>query len=202
MSDNEITRIRLRLVDLIKSFFISKPDVELLSRWRGTFSALAKEQISPIMDNSVRLLNQQLATKKLEDIQDEFYALFVDPFGEHHLNIYASHYFDGRNYGETLISVRQLFADSSIAKETEVVDPEDSLPIMIDLLGTLIELEKEGTDTDAHQQELVNSFLIPFVNKLKPEVRRNDGADFYGAVIEFVSGYLDLEKGLSGASNQ
>lgn len=200
MSEHEITRIRLRLIDLIKSFFVNKPDAELLSRWRGTFSALAKEQISPVMDNSVRYLNEQLAAKKLEDIQDEFYALFVDPFGDHHLNLYASHYFDGRNYGETLISVRQLFADSSIVKDKEVSDPEDSLPIMIDLLGTLVELEKNGTNTDSHQQKLVHSFLIPFVDKLKAEVKKNESADFYGAAIEFVSGYLDLEKGLSGAS--
>lgn len=201
MPENEITRIRLRLIDLIKSFFVNKPDAELLSRWRGTFSALAKEQISPIMDNSVRHLNEQLATKKLEDIQDEFYALFIDPFGDHHFNLYASHYFDGRNYGETLISIRQLFIDSSIAKEDDVVDPEDSLPIMIDLLGTLIELEKDGTDTTTYQQTLVLSFLIPFVDKLKSEIKQNGSADFYAAAIEFVSGYLDLEKGLAGSSH-
>lgn len=201
MSDNEIIKIRLRLIDLIKSFFINKPDAELISRWRGTFSALAREQISPIMDNSVRHLNDQLATKKLEAIQDEFYALFIDPFGDHNLNLYASHYFDGRNYGETLISIRQLFIDSDIVKETEVVDPEDSLPIMIDLLGTLIELEKNGTNTDQYQHTLVNSFLIPFVDKLKTEVQQNEGADFYGSAIEFISGYLDLEKGMTGTSH-
>lgn len=201
MPEYEITRIRLRLIDMIKSFFINKPDAELLSRWRGTFSALSKEQISPIMDNSVRHLNEQLSIKKLEDIQDEFYALFVDPFGDNHFNLYASHYFDGRNYGETLISIRQLFVDSSITKEVDVVDPEDSLPIMIDMLGTLIELEKDGTDTATYQQKLVLSFLIPFVDKLKTEVDTNGSADFYRAAIEFVSGYLDLEKGLADSSH-
>lgn len=201
MSDIEITRIRLRLIDLIKSFFISKPDAEMLSRWRGTFSALAKEQISPIMDNAVRNLNEQLTAKKLENIQDEYYALFVDPFGEHQLNLYASHYFDGRNYGETLVSVRQLFADSAIAKEDNVIDPEDSLPVMIDLLATLIELEKDGTETAPHQQTLVLSFLIPLVDKLKAEIGSNEAADFYRGAIEFISGYLDLEKGLADSSH-
>lgn len=201
MPENEITRIRLRLIDLIKSFFISKPDAELLSRWRGTFSALAKEQIAPIMDNSVHHLNEQLATRKLEDIQDEYYALFVDPFGDDHLNLYASHYFDGRNYGETLISVRQLFTDCGIAKEKDIADPEDSLPILIDLLGSLIELEKDGTSTEIHQLKLVQSFLVPFVDKLKEEAAKNERADFYGAAIEFISGYLDLEKSLTGASH-
>jgi len=197
MPEQEITRIRLRLIDLIKSFFVNNPDAELLSRWRGTFSALAQEQISPIMDQAVRQVNEQLAEKKLEDLQEEYYQLFTDPFGDDQLNLYASHYFDGRNYGETLVAVRQLFMDSGIAKEDDVTEPEDSLPVMIDLLATLIDLEKKGTDTESHQQALVNSYLIPLVKEVKKEVEKSDGTDFYRAAIDFVYAYLDLEKGLS-----
>jgi TorA maturation chaperone TorD len=197
MEEQNVTRIRLRLIDLIKSFFISRPDAELLSRWRGTFSALAKEQISPVMDRSVRRLNEQLATKKLEDIQDEFYALFVDPFSDHRLNLYASHYFDGRNYGETLISVRQIFTDNNIKKQSDVTDPEDSLPILVDLLGTLIELDNVQSGSDL--QTLVQTLLIPFVEKLKRQAEVNEIAGFYRAAIDFVSAYLDLERGLTGA---
>lgn len=197
MPEQEITRIRLRLIDLIKSFFVNNPDAELLSRWRGTFSALAQEQISPIMDQAVRQVNEQLAEKKLEDLQEEYYQLFTDPFGDDQLNLYASHYFDGRNYGETLVAVRQLFMDSGIAKEDNVTEPEDSLPVMIDLLATLIDLEKKGTDTESHQQALVNSYLIPLVKEVKKEVEKSDGTDFYRAAIDFVYAYLDLEKGLS-----
>ena len=70
-TDREILLIRLRLIDLIKSFFVDKPDGELLSRWRGTFSALAKEQISPQLDKAVRDVSRQLGQKSLETIQDE-----------------------------------------------------------------------------------------------------------------------------------
>ena len=199
-NNGEIAKIRLRLIDLIKSFFVTKPDAELFSRWRGTFSALAKEQISPVLDNAVRELNQQLAEKSLEVIQDEYYSLFVDPFGENNLNLLASYYFDGRNYGETLVAMRTMFSDSSIVKDKKVTDPEDSLPIMFDLLGTLIDLEKQGEDTASSQQELIHTYLVPFLNKLKPAVAVNQAADFYKFVIDFSIGYLDLEKGLSDYS--
>ena len=185
------------MIDLIKSFFLDKPDAELLSRWRGTFSALSKEQISPLLDKAVRNVSRQLSEKSLEAIQDEHYSLFVDPFGEHHVNLLASHYFDGRNYGETLVSIREMFSSTMVVKDSEVKDPEDSLVIMFDLLGTLIEMEKDGEQTISAQQQLVADYLIPFVEKLDPVINNNPSADFYAAVVEFAGGYLDLEKGLS-----
>ncbi len=199
-SNQEIFRVRLRLIDLVKSFFLDKPDAELLSRWRGTFSALSKEQISPLLDKSVRDLSRQLGEKGLEDIQDEYYALFIDPFGEDSINLMASHYFDGRNYGETLILIRDIFIQTGIAKNETVADPEDSLPILVDLLGTLIEMEKDGEDTSDSQQKLIQDFLAPFLNKLKPVFDQNRSADFYRDAVSFIIGYLDLEKGLSDYS--
>ncbi len=200
MSDTnlEVIRIRLRMIDLIKSFFVGSPDAERLSRWRGTFAAMTKEQISPILDKAVRDLNAQLTSKKLEDIQDEYYALFTDPFGEDHLNLIASHYFDGRNYGATLISVRDFLKRAGVIKEKSVVDPEDSLPVLFDMLGTLLEMEKDGRNTEAMQQTLVNQYLIPFTHRLTPVVDKNPSADFYRYCISFIAGYLDLEKGMAG----
>ena len=199
-TDREIIIIRLRVIDLIKSFFIDKPDAELLSRWRGTFSALAKEQISPQLDKAVREVSSQLGEKSLEEIQDEYYSLFVDPFSEHLVNLLASHYFDGRNYGETLVHIREMFAAARVVTDSGVKEPEDSLVVMFDLLGTLIEMEKDGEQTGAAQQQLVINYLSPFMEKLGPVIKANPSADFYTAVAGFIVGYLDLEKGLSDYS--
>jgi TorA maturation chaperone TorD len=197
ITEREILNIRLRLIDLIKSFFIDTPDAELLSRWRGTFSALSGEQISPQLDKAVREVSRQLNDKSLQAIQDEYYSLFVDPFGEHLVNLMASHYFDGRNYGETLVQIREIFSAAQVTKEREVKDSEDSLVVMFDMLGTLIEMEKGGEQTAAAQQQLVTDFLVPFLEKLDPVVSANGAADFYASVVHFIVGYLDLEKGLS-----
>jgi len=196
-TEREILIIRLRLIDLIKSFFLDTPDAELLSRWRGTFAALSREQISPRLDKAVREVSGQLNDKSLQDIQDEYYSLFVDPFGEHLVNLMASHYFDGRNYGETLVQVREILATAQVTKENKVKDSEDSLVVMFDTLGTLIEMEKEGEQTAAAQQQLVVEYLVPFLEKLGPVISANGVADFYASVVHFITGYLDLEKGLS-----
>lgn len=110
----------------------------------------------------------------------------------------ASQYFDGRNYGETLISIRDFLYTAQLAKNESVVDPEDALPVLFDLLGSLVEMEKEGQDSEAMQQTLINDFLIPFMEKLVGVVETNPAADFYCGCVGFIAGYLDLEKGLSG----
>ena len=144
INDKELILVRLRFLDLIKSFFISTPDSERLSRWRGTFAALVKDPVTPEVDKAARELNNLLSSKKLEELQDEYYALFTDPFSESHLNMMASHYIDGRNYGDTLIALRQFLHDAEVQVDNSLNDSEDSLSVLLDVLVTLVELEKEG----------------------------------------------------------
>lgn len=196
-TDRDLIQVRLRFLDLIKSFFISIPDAERLSRWRGTFAALIKDQISQDIDGAARELNTQLTTKKLEALQDEFYSLFTDPFSENRLNMMASHYIDGRNYGNTLINFRQFLYDTEINVDDSLTDSEDSLSVMLDVMATLVEQEKNGTDTSARQSELLNKFLIPVVDHLTAAADSNHTAHFYQGCIKFCKGYLNLEKSLA-----
>ncbi len=196
LNDKELLLVRLRFLDLAKSFFINQPDAERLSRWRGTFAALAKDQITTEIDKAVRELNTQLTSKKLEDLQDEYYALFTDPFSENHLNLMSSHYIDGRNLGATLISLRQFLNDSNIHVDNSLGDSEDSFPVMLDILVTLVEQEKGGEDTSIKQGELLNTFLLPCIDHLAKSAAANDTADFFDGCIRFCKGYLNLEKSL------
>jgi TorA maturation chaperone TorD len=197
LNDKDLILVRLRFIDLMKSFFISQPDAERLSRWRGTFAALIKDQVSPEIDSAARELNDQLTSKKLEDLQDEYYALFTDPFSENHLNMMASHYIDGRNYGNTLIDLRQFLHDTDIQVDNALNDSEDSLLVMLDILATLVEQEKNGEDTLFKQSELVNNFLLPVIGHLSKSAVENQSAHFFDGCIRFCKGYLNLEKSLA-----
>jgi TorA maturation chaperone TorD len=197
LNDKDLILVRLRFIDLMKSFFISQPDAERLSRWRGTFAALIKDQVSPEIDSAARELNDQLTSKKLEDLQDEYYALFTDPFSENHLNMMASHYIDGRNYGNTLIDLRQFLHDTDIQVDNALNDSEDSLLVMLDILATLVEQERNGEDTLFKQSELVNNFLLPVIGHLSKSAVENQSAHFFDGCIRFCKGYLNLEKSLA-----
>ncbi len=197
LNDKDLILVRLRFIDLMKSFFISQPDAERLSRWRGTFAALVKDQVTPEIDRAARELNNQLTSKKLEDLQDEYYALFTDPFSENHINMMASHYIDGRNYGNTLIDLRQFLHDTAIKVDNSLGDSEDSLLVMLDILATLVEQEKNGADTSFKQGELVNNFLLPCISHLAECAAENQSAHFFDGCIRFCRGYLHLEKSLA-----
>lgn len=198
LNERELFRVRLRFLDLIKSFFQSEPDAEKMSRWRGTFSALGREQVNPLFDSAVREFGVLLNSWSLQEIQEEYYNLFTDPFSKSQVNIMASYYLDGRSFGQTLVSLRGFLAEAGLQKDAGVVDSEDSLVMLLDTFARLVEEEKV-TDSDAPrelQARLLAGYLEPFVEKFTAAVKTNDGADFYKTCCKFLSGYLDLEKGL------
>ncbi len=198
MNDNELVRIRLRFIDLAKSFFVDEPDAEKMSRWRGTFSALTKEQVSPRFDSAVLEISGALNKKNLKDLQDEYYQLFTDPFEGSQIESNASFYFNGRSYGEALVEIRELMKEAGIVKVDDVSDPEDSLVVMLDTFASLVEEEKtESTQKIKElQARLLEEFLEPFVEKFTAQLKDNKHCDFYYLCCRVLGGYLDLEKSL------
>ncbi len=195
----ELLRVRLRFVDLIKSFFLEEPDAEKMSRWRGFFTAVSKEQVNPSLDKAVKELRDHINRKKLDELQVEYYKLFVDPYDPDRLQLDASYHMDGRSYGVTLANFRGFLQESNLEKDTSYNDVEDSLIVMIDVLGTLVEQEKKHFEiARLSQATLLEVYLEPLVKRLIDSLGSNETADFYRSCLRFVCGYLDLEKGLVG----
>ena len=102
LDDRELFRVRFRFLDLIKSFFALEPDSETMSRWRGTFAALSREQVSPRFDNAVKEISRALNDKNLRELQKEYYKLFVNPFDGFMVETTASYYLNGRSYDQVI----------------------------------------------------------------------------------------------------
>ncbi|MFT5700328.1 MAG: TorA maturation chaperone TorD [Desulforhopalus sp.] len=198
MSDNELVRIRLRFIDLVKSFFVKEPDSEKMSRWRGTFSALSKEQVSPRFDSAVQEIARALSEKTLKEIQTEYYYLFTDPFEGAQIESNASFYFNGRSYGEALVDMRALMDEAGLVKIEEVSEQEDSLVVMLDTFASLVQEEQAGATPKIKelQARLLEEFLEPFVEKFATQLKENKQCDFYYLCCRVLGGYLDLEKSL------
>lgn len=197
LTDRELTLVRLRFIDLLKSFFQQEPDAEIMSRWRGIFTALMNERINPELDNTISGLNSILATKKLQDLQSEYYSLFTDPYSKYLVPLTASYYLDGKSFGPSLVSYRELLKNAQLVKHKDITDPEDALVLMLDGLAAMIEAKRQNeSQPDALQKELVLDFLIPTANKLSQNIAKNDKADFYKHCVGFLCGYLELEEGI------
>lgn len=196
LTDRNLNQVRLRFLDLIKSFFQDEPDAEKISRWRGFFAAISTEQINPALDAAVNQLTHCLRKKELQDIKDEYYSLFIDPYSEHPLHLHATWYIDGRSFGPTLVNFRALLKKAGLIKQTHFADSEDSLPVLLDTLICLIEEQKSGEDTRPLQDQLVNNFLYPVANALTTAAQLNEQADFYEHCIVFLREYTVLENEL------
>lgn len=200
MEEKEIRRIRLRLLDLLKSFFQGEPDAEKMSRWRGTFSALARESVNPLFDQAVRDILANLHESSLEELQHEYYKLFTDPFTDKGLPTTASYYLDGRNHDKTLVNLRDFLREVEIAREEGVTETEDSLTVMLDIMTRLVEREDQQNKEAMQkaQEELLSKYLFPFSAGFSEAAESNEFASFYQACCRFFCGYLELEKGLTG----
>ncbi len=197
ITDRDLFLVRLRFLDLLKSFFQDEPDAERMSRWRGIFSALTGEHINQRFDTVIRQLGEILNNKNLQDIKDEHYELFSNPYSNDLMPLTASYYLDGRSYGPSLVDYRELLKNAQLIKDGSSADPEDSLLLMLDTLVTLIEEEKQGAEHARHlQDQLLRQFLIPTAAQLAAAAEVNREADFYKGCINFLNEYLLLEQGL------
>jgi TorA maturation chaperone TorD len=199
LNERDLFRVRLRFLDLIKSFFAAEPDSEMMSRWRGTFSALALEQVSPRFDNGVRKIVRALNDKTLKELQEEYYKLFVNPFEDSLVETTASYYLNGRSYDQALVDIRTLMHEAGVQKDEGVALPEDSLVVMLDTFSSLVEEEKRGGGEKIRklQRRLLEEFLEPFTEKFTATLQDSEHADFYYLCCLILGGYLDLEKSLT-----
>ncbi len=197
LTDRDLGRIRLRFLDLLKSFFQDEPDAELLSRWRGIFAALEGQAVTQNLDSATHELGELLANKTLQEIRDEHYALFVDPYSKQLLPLTAAYYIDGKSFGPSLARYRDILKEGQVIKDQKVTDSEDSLPIMLDVLIALIQEEKQGETSTRHlQDQVLQEFLIPTVKAITKEISTNSDTVFYVKCVAFLKAYLELEQGL------
>ncbi len=197
LTDRDLGRVRLRFLDLTKSFFQEMPDAERLSRWRGIFAALDGEQVAQPLDTSIQELGELLLGTTLQDIQEEYQHLFVDPYSKDLLPLTASYYIDGMSFGPSLAELRQIMKRGQVIIESDSNSPEDALPVMLDTLIALIGQEAAGEcDTGHLQNQLLQQFLIPSVSKIGERIADISEAVFYQQCMRFLESYLDLELSL------
>lgn len=195
-ADRELLRIRLRLIDLIKSFFFGEPDAEMLSRWRGIFAALVKQPAAPCVDGAAGEICRLLNTMSLSAIQREYAALFINQGNGERLPMTASRYLDGREFGMTLVRVREIMGEAGMFRRPGVIESEDSLPMLLDLFASLIEAEHEGRAVHEHRRCLLTEILLPMSQKVYETVEQRVHGGFYPACSRLLCGYLLLEKEL------
>ena len=195
IQERDLCRVRLRLLDLFKSFFGEEPDAEKLARWRGIFAALARAEISPAFDTEAGTIAGLLWEKSLSELQHEYCRVFTNLFAGRPVATTASFYRHDRNDGETLAGIREIMAEAGLVRDPSATAPADSLMVLLDILAALVEAEKNEDEPPARElsARLVAEFLVPLAENLTAALKASAHADFYMHCGRLLCSYLELE---------
>ncbi len=189
-----ISQVRGFMYELSKSFFLEEPDQEKIERWREIIAPLATEAPNITLAEAARQLSRSLRELEMTAIKNEYYDLFVNPFSRRLINWTASYYVNGRNFGPKLVKIRQLMTEHGLVKEKEFKEPEDSLPVLLDLMTRLTELENELEDNQGAQQQLLHEFLLPLTTQISMRLQSDRKAQFYPLCAGFLEAWLQFDE--------
>ncbi|BAI80796.1 conserved hypothetical protein [Deferribacter desulfuricans SSM1] len=195
----EIDNTRMFFYDLIKSFFYTEPTEELYEKWIEIFKSMKSEELlfDDRFQQMLGFFDEVFKNYDYEKLKNEYYELFVNPFSDNLINLNASFYLDGKNFGETLVKLRDFLWKREIVKDEEFKDSEDSIVFLSDTMIYLIKSKSELSE----QIEFFEKFIEPFFLEFAKALKNHPQAYFYascGALIDFM---LDVEKSLLSEGN-
>lgn len=189
MDLESLNSMRNGVYNLIKSFFWEEPKEEDIKSWRSFVANLNEDSINKEFDKTISFMKEALDKSDTESIRNEYYELFENPFGEGFSNLNASFLIEGKNFGESLVEIRDFLEDLKVVKDTEYKDTEDSILFMIDLMLYLID---SGNCADI-QESFLKNFLYPSFDKLAEMLKTNETAYFYATAGLFARDYLKMD---------
>ncbi len=122
-----------------------------------------------------------------EALEEEFHRLFIG-LGRGELLPYASWYLAGRLLDRPLVEIRDDLARLGLAREEEVVEPEDHICALCEVMAVLVERGDEPA-----QQEFFRRHLAPWAGRFFADLRQARNSDFYRPVGALGEGFMALE---------
>ncbi len=202
MENIEVNSVRLFFYEIIKNAFYKEPDEKFFGVIKDFIDNLKKnndfdsENLNFIL-NSFDTVFERL---DFDDIKEEYYALFIDPFSENLVNKNASHYFENKNYGKTLAEIREFIWNLKTEKDESFKEPEDSVSFVSDFMMYLISIE-ETEDTINYQREFFKDIIEPLYSSISETLKANSKAVFYACIALLMDYFSDLEKGYLNTIN-
>lgn len=195
--NNEINVIRSFFYELIKISFYKEPDENYLN-FIGEFirnidskTYRESEYFSEKLGQMVDMFSFTISNLSTDEIKDEYNELFINPFSNNLINTNASYYIDKKNFGDTLINLREFLQRNNLEKSANLNEPEDSITFLTDLMIYLI----NSNDTSENQIELFENFINPLFLNIESVLKTNEKANFYKCIGYLIDFFLTLEKG-------
>jgi TorA maturation chaperone TorD len=195
--NDEINGVRSFFYELIKMSFYKEPDENYLNiigefiRNIDSDTYRENEYFSEKLGQMVDIFSFTISNLSTDEIKDEYNELFINPFSNNLINTNASYYIDKKNFGDTLINIREFLKRNDLEKSANLKEPEDSITFLTDLMLYLI----NSKDTTENQIELFENFINPLFLNIQTALKTNEKANFYKCIGYLIDFFLTLEKG-------
>ncbi|ANV97874.1 hypothetical protein BBW65_03225 [Helicobacter enhydrae] len=188
----QINKARGMYYALLGMFF----SYQSLSRHRQTAIAILEQifanAINDQTQKDAQVLLNELEANGTARIEQEFDALFVDNFTYKCINLTASYYDEGWEFGEKCLKIRDLVLESEFRRNEEFVEPEDHLGFLLMFCSSL--LEKANPCAIAMCQKIFAEILNDYVNFVVLETLKSKKAHFYKSVVKILGSFAEFER--------
>lgn len=160
-----------------------------------TMRILEQMNANPINDQTQKdsqLLLDALQNGHMQAIEEEFDLLFVNNFKQKSINLTASYYSEGWEFGEKCLKIRNLILESELRKSEEFIEPEDHLGFLLLFCSSL--LEKSNPCSIAISKKIFEDILNDYVNFVVIEILKNKTAKFYKSIAKILGSFMEFER--------
>ncbi|MFQ5830283.1 MAG: molecular chaperone [Candidatus Methylomirabilia bacterium] len=202
IGDEELAEFREGYYRVLASLFAREPAADFL---RSLSEGLARRieasiNLNPTLGEGWTEVASFLSAGAdvAERVADEFTVLFVGPRPA--LNPYESYYLAGKMYAEPLSVVRSFLRRAGLTKNPEAPDPEDSVASEFEVMGRLVERQRQARDPDGEatglhvQAEFLKHHILVWIPRFASDLLQEKHAVFYRGAAKLCLGFLEIER--------
>ena len=180
---------RANAYGLLGALLAAPPKEELVSLLRQIDPVV--EDRSSSMGEAWEVLRLAAARARVEDLDDEYHALFVG-LGRGELVPYASWYLTGFMMDQPLAVLRRDLQALGFERQSDVHEPEDHVAALCETMSIIISLPEEVPL--ATQKHFFEEHMQPWISTFFLDLQKAKSARFYRAVGQFGCRFLEFEK--------
>jgi len=170
---DDVDAARAQEYALLSALLLRAPDAVLLSRLaelRGDASPLGLAHVS---------LADAASRARADHVEREFFALFIG-IGRGELMPYGSYYLTGFLHERPLARLREDLAAFGIAREEDVVEPEDHAGILCEIMAGIC---SGALPAPAGADRIIfERHMAPWIGRFFADLERAEAAEFYRSV--------------------
>ena len=184
----QLKSARLLYYDFFNGIFVFEMLEERVDIFKSQIALLKNALLKNDLEENILELEEELNTKGIENLYEEYSRLFALPFGGKQVGIHLSHYYESCVGGESLLKMRELLKKSDVRVDTKIFkETEEHLGFLFGFMRYLIQ---KGDEELAKEVFLFSKDAFFGLCK---EIKERRDSKFYLDIALLLESFLEFE---------